>query len=170
MKKLLFLLTFLPIMAVGQTDLERIKVDKASWNKLIYDIHNMGVNITNTPINDTVPVIILVCDTSRQDSGFRNVTLYQDTNCDLLLHHVSDSVFADLSLKSFLGKSKPIKSWDVIYQYNYKVFWMRGYAAIIKWNENGLLNREELPNITVYLDSNKKPVKYLVWISKEVGK
>jgi hypothetical protein len=113
---------------------------------------------------------MLACDTCKQDSGFRKVTLKQDADCDLVFNQVSDSVFADLSLKSFLGKSKPIKSWDVIYQYNYKVFWMRGYAAIIKWNENGLLNREELPNITVYLDSNKKPVKYLVWISKEVGK
>jgi len=169
MKKLLILFIFLPILAVGQNDVERIAATKASWDELIQDIKSMGVHITNPSIYDTIPVIMLVCDTSRQDSGFRTVTLYQDTNCDLIFHHISDSILTDLLLRSSIGKSKPVKSWDIIYQYDYTVFWMKGYEVVISGlGENGLLTREELFNTFIYLNENKQPVKYLVWMSKEV--
>jgi hypothetical protein len=161
MKKLLLLLAFLPMMAVGQSG--TIAVDTAN----IWQLYPNPTWRTNQNVKtDTIPVIMLVCDTSRQDSGYRTVTLYQDTGCDLIFHHVSDSILTNLLLRSSIGKSKPVKSWDIIYQYDYKVFWMKGYKVISR----GLITSDfgNFLEPVSFIDENKKPVKYLVWDSKEV--
>ena len=120
MKKLLILLAFLPMLAWGQ------------WSRNLYFNGTTRIITTDTvyssPI-DTIPVIMLVCDTASHYAG------------DLVMY---SSEF------SRLRNEQP-------------VLWIRGYEVTkfdslrFKWH-------------VAYLDENKQPVKYLVWMSKEVGK
>lgn len=82
-------------------------------------------NVSTT--RDTIPVIMLACDT--MDIDLQNVTLRLNSKTDIKFSQV--------------------------------VFWLCGYEVTrfdslrCKWH-------------VAYLDSNKRPVKYLVWMSKEM--
>jgi hypothetical protein len=131
MKKLLILLAFLPMLAWGQ------------WSRNLYFNGTTRIITTDTckyiSLSDTIPVIMLVCDTACYQSPFNR---FEFDEIDSLYHM----------------KQTPCEQ-----QNSGKVFWMRGYEVRIKTSDYYYSH-------DAYLDENKKPVKYLVWISKEVGK
>ena len=105
------------------------------------------INPTN-PTHDTIPVIMLVCDTA----------CYQDPSIKIVFNK-TDSLYHMVEI--------PCKQVN-----NGKIAWLRGYEVRKRgFSENPSDPGSMLYNARVaYLDSNNKPVKYLVWDRKEVGK
>jgi hypothetical protein len=111
---------------------------------LVWNMSTLRDSITPPkPVYDTIPVIMLACDTAKHYTG------------DLVMYSSEFLRLRDMQ----------------------PTFWIRGYEVrkiSQYWGASytgslAMIERNQYDH-AAYLDENKKPVKYLVWMSKGVGK
>lgn len=134
---------FTDTIPIKKNNKERIVIDSSSIVWYINDVVNLlGTTNIKYVTKDTVPALLLVCDTSGQMEVYRAVSIDTGANGEFL--------------------STGHEYWDSVYEVNTSVIWIKGYQVRYLYSE--YID----PIHFQYLDVDKNPLpkNIVVWMAK----
>jgi hypothetical protein len=163
MKSILIILFALPVVCCGQK--------KDSLTTITTGVLTLYTNDgyvipswekSTTPKQDTIKVLLFVCDTSEKYSIWPSFEI--DTAATRIFSDTSKTSWKDYVL---VGSTK---NDTTNRRYNNSVWWQFGHEVYEPYTTQLTLSPfDKVPN-SIYLDANKKPLpkSIVVWMSKEI--